>query len=291
MTRAKKPTPPKRLLLATDLSPRGDRAFERAAQLASAWDAELHVVNVVENELLPEPNLRREVAARQGDAEAMIAPLAKRAGIRTKVHVPVGSAAAAVIETAKACRADLLVMAPAAYESLASVVLGSTVERVLRHADQPVLVVKQRCAGPYRSILVAVDLSETSALALRCALRLFPGARFTVVHAFETPFSAFSASRSIEADVRALHVKEVNALIAREADGLGDGTKRPKISMVVEQGRADVVVARQLGAERAGLVVLGTHGLTGVRRAVIGSTAERLIETLPSDLLAIRPPG
>ena len=38
-------------------------------------------------------------------------------------------------------------------------------------------------------------------------------------------------------------------------------------------------------------VALGTHGITGVRRAVIGSTAERLIETMPCDVLAVRPPA
>lgn len=288
MSRAIKDAPPTRLLLATDLSPRGDRALDRAIQLAAQWRAELHLVHAIENELLPEVHLRREVAMRRSEAEALIAPAARHG--RVHVHLPVGAAATAVVEIARAKRAGLIVMAPAAYDLLASAVLGSTVERVLRHADQPVLVVKRRCFGPYRDILVAVDLSESSALALRRALQLFPAARFAVVHAFETPFAAFMASAAVEAEVCAAHKKAVAALVATEAKRLGRGAKRPRIMAVVEKGSPDEIVFRQLRAERPDLVVLGTHGLTGIRRAVIGSTAERLIETLPCDVLAVRPP-
>jgi nucleotide-binding universal stress UspA family protein len=156
---------------------------------------------------------------------------------------------------------------------------------------QPVLVVKRRCAGPYRSILIAVDLSDTSALALRRALQLFPGGRFMVVHAFETPFSAFTSSATLEAEVREAHRTQLSALIERETARSGSGAKAPKIRTAIENGSADDVVGRQLDAERPDLVVLGTHGLTGFRRAVIGSTAERLIETLPCDVLAVRPPN
>ncbi|MSO69675.1 MAG: universal stress protein [Alphaproteobacteria bacterium] len=248
-------------------------------------------MNAFENELLPEPYRKREIAAQQSEAKAMLATAAKRSGAKTAVHVPVGAAANAVIETARAIRAGLVIMAPAGHATLSTVVLGSTVERVLRHADQPVLVVKQRCQGAYRSIAIAVDLSDSSALALRQALRLFPQAQFTVVHAFETPFSAFAAASGVEAEVRALHDKEVAALVARESAKAARGTKRAKIRIVVAKGRADEVLARELAPGQTDLVVLGTHGLTGVRRAVIGSTAERLIETLPCDVLAVRPPG
>lgn len=290
MTRPPKPIQPKRLLLATDLSPRGDRALERAVQLAGEWGSELHVLNVVENELLPQAHLRREVAARESEAEAMVRPLAKPARVDVRIHIKVGGAAAMVVETASDKHADLIVMAPASYDSLATAVLGSTVERVLRHADQPVLVVKRRCGGPYRSILVAVDLSDTSALALRRALQLFPRGRYLVVHAYETPFAAFTASAALAAEVREAHMTHIAALIEREAAPRGTGAKAPKIKAAVENGSVDEVLGRYLKAEAPDLVVLGTHGLTGVRRAVIGSTCERLIETLPCDVLAIRPP-
>ncbi|MSO73848.1 MAG: universal stress protein, partial [Alphaproteobacteria bacterium] len=92
MTRASKLTVPKRLLLATDLSSRGDRALVRAIELASRWRAELHVVNALENELLPEPYRKREIAERQAEAKALLAPLIKRSA-KTQVHIVVGGAA------------------------------------------------------------------------------------------------------------------------------------------------------------------------------------------------------
>jgi len=220
-------TTPKRLLFATDLLPRCDRALERVVQLARQWQAELHLLNVLENELLPPANLKREVEQRRAEAEAMLAPYARRGGLKAKIDIAVGGAAGAVTAAARSTRADLIVMSPASYDSLMTAVLGSTVDRVLRHADQPVLIVKRRAGAPYRSILVAVDLSETSAYALNRALRLFPNARFTVVHAFEIPFSGFVRAGAVEAEIRATHEQAAAELVEAELARLDAGAKRP----------------------------------------------------------------
>jgi nucleotide-binding universal stress UspA family protein len=285
------PTTPKRLLLATDLLPRCDRALERAVELARRWQAELHVLNVIENELLPAANLKREVEDRRAEAEAMLAPFTRRGEFRPKIDVMVGGAAGAVTEAARSTRADLIVMSPARYDSLMTAVLGSTVDRVLRHAAQPVLIVKRRGAAPYRTILVAVDLSETSAYALGTALRLFPAARFTVVHAYEMPFAGFMRSKSAEVEISATHEKAAATLVEAELARLGAGARRPRVEVRAERGSPDDVVFRRLHEAATDLLVLGTQGITGVRRAVIGSTAERLIETVPCDILAVHPPA
>jgi nucleotide-binding universal stress UspA family protein len=290
MTTSKKSTTPKRVLFAADLSPRCDRALERAAQLARHWKAELYMLNVVENELLPSADLKREVAARRSEAEAMLAPLTRRSGLKSKVDIMVGGAANAVAEAAWEKRADLIVMAPARYDTLMTAVLGSTIDRVLRHAEAPVLIVKQRADSAYKSILVAVDLSETSAHALGQALRLFPTAKFTVLHAFEIPFAGFMGSGAVEVEIRATHEKALAALVEAEVKRLGAGAKKPKIDVMIEQGSPDSVVFGRFHADKPDLLVLGTHGVTGVRRAVIGSTAERMIETVPVDILAVHLP-
>lgn len=287
MNAARKSNAPKRLLLATDLSPRGDRAFARAVELSRRWGAALHLVNVVENELLPEPHLKREIAAREREAKEALGALAAKA----KIHIPVGAAAGCVVEAAKAMRADLIIMAPASSDVLSAAVLGSTADRILRHAAQPVLVVKRRCLGPYFKVLAAIDLSEPSAVALRAARQLFPEARLKVVHAFEVPFPGFLTGPTSEIELRAAHEKAAEALVARETRRAADGPgkKSPRVELVVEQGRTDDVIFAHLKADRPDLVALGTHGLGGVRRAIIGSTAERLLETLPCDILVVRP--
>jgi len=273
------------LLFSTDLSSRCDRALDRAIQLSTQLDATLVALHVLENDLLPEPELSREIETRRVETEAMITASAGRKAIDLSVEVVPGRAAKLVVETARANRCRLIVMSPARDDTLGSAILGSTVDRVLRHADQPVLIVKKRCRGPYRSILVAVDLSEPSAEALKFVKAMFPLARLTVIHAGSAPLPAFLGAMGEAKALRAERMEAVKALID---DALGHGASK-RVDIVVEEGGPEDVVSEQLAVKPADLVVVGTHGTSGIRRAVIGSTAERLIQVLPADILAVRP--
>lgn len=274
-----------RILFSTDLSSRCDRALDRAIQLARQFDATLIALNVLENDLLPEPELSREIATRRADAEAMVKAAAGRKPIDLSAEVVPGRAAKVVVETARANHCRLIVMSPARDDTLGSAVLGSTVDRVLRHADQPVLIVKKRCHGPYRSILVAVDLSEPSAEALKFAKAMFPLARLSVIHAGQAPLPAYLGAMGQADAVRLERLEAVKRLVD---DALGTGASKRVEIVVAEGGPEDVVIGR-LKEKPADLVVVGTHGTSGIRRAVIGSTAERLIQVLPADVLAVRP--
>jgi nucleotide-binding universal stress UspA family protein len=275
----------RRLLLATDLSARGDRAVERAVQLARQWEATLIAVHAVENELLPEPELGRELARRRIEATELLASVAGHKPLDSSIKVTAGAAASAVVETGSENHCMLAVMAPAHDDLLGGALLGSTVDRVLRHAEQPVLVVKRRCEHPYRSVLVAVDLSKPSALALRTARELFPEAALAVVHAAQPPLPAYLGSFK-EAD--GLRRERHEAIVALVEETLGDGMSR-EVEIVIEEGSPTEVITERLNRKPADLVVVGTQGATGIRRAVIGSTAERLIQALPVDVLAVRP--
>ena len=63
----------------------------------------------------------------------------------------------------------------------------ATVETILRERVAPVLVVKRRVRGGYRSVLVGTDFSEPSRAALQAASALFPQARLAVLHAYHAP--------------------------------------------------------------------------------------------------------
>src|SRR3546814_4410211 len=83
------------------------------------------------------------------------------------------------------CSSDLLIVTGVArYNSIGDYLLGTVVDHIVRRAQAPVLVGRRRPAHPYRRIVVATDLSDCSRAALLSAARLFPGADFTLVHAF-----------------------------------------------------------------------------------------------------------
>lgn len=142
------------------------------------------------------------------------------------------------------------------------------------------------------TIVVGVDYSDTSVLALKRALALARGGMVHVVHAIETqvasPFSGSLAPVMMPFD-------EGAAALARYVEEqlmtLRAGSKEPAplvVSHLVLGPPADELV--QLASDlEADLIVVGTHGRRGVARLLIGSTAERVVRLATCAVLVERP--
>ena len=140
-------------------------------------------------------------------------------------------------------------------------------------------------------ILVPIDFTETSDRALDYAIELAQkvGATVTVMHAYELPIYGFPdgalvatadvATRISQASQEALHA----AISKREGRGvalttvLRDGVPWEEIASVANELDAD-------------LIVVGTHGRRGLRRAILGSVAENVIRTSARPVLTIHAP-
>ncbi len=137
-------------------------------------------------------------------------------------------------------------------------------------------------------ILCPVDFSELSGLGLRYAAAVARrhGAKLTVLyaHSFQPP-PYFSVN-----ELEALHqrirdwVGDAHAALERFIAGHGAG---PAEAMVVEGLPADVIrrVAADIGA---GLIVIGTHGRSGVNRLMLGSVTERVLRESRVPVLTVR---
>jgi nucleotide-binding universal stress UspA family protein len=79
---------PKRLLLATDLTPACDRAFDRAVQLAAAWKADLTVCHVVEASSLRPWGMERRIKNAETEIERLVRHSAS--GLKLSRHIVVG---------------------------------------------------------------------------------------------------------------------------------------------------------------------------------------------------------
>lgn len=143
---------------------------------------------------------------------------------------------------------------------------------------------------PIRTLLVAIDFSETSTRALEYAHALAGqlDASLTVAHFFEWPtFGADGTLPTIEEFDRLLRVEvatRVEALAARKS------VKPPvAVSSVVRRSvdwEGINALAEELDAD---LVVVGTHGRRGVRHALIGSVAEKVVRTSQRPVLTVGP--
>jgi len=275
--------PPKTILFATDFSSRCDRSLERAISLARQWNARLILLHVLEKgraamtedarrseEVRLHDLLRAELGDHAGEAETRIA------------RGPVGDT---VVAVAGEAGADLVVSGVARYDELGDFVLGSTVDRLVRHSSVPVLIVKKRARTAYDDIVIATDFSPCSAAALRTAATMFPDARLHLVHAYHVPFEGLISKEENRAAFEREHAAEMATFLSGLS--LPDGAVA-RISTHVVYGETENAVESVVRATGAGLAAIGTHGRTGFVAAMIGSIAEAMLGALDCDVLTVR---
>jgi nucleotide-binding universal stress UspA family protein len=143
----------------------------------------------------------------------------------------------------------------------------------------------------FKTILHATDFSAASRPAFERALRLAKAAkaRLIVVHAFIPPVPPVSDGyidpntwRVLEASARRDAERDLARLIARARAAGVPVTARLLV------GAPHVQIPRAARALRADLVVLGTHGRTGLPRLLLGSVAERVVALAPCPVLTVR---
>jgi len=278
---------PRPILLATDLSARGDRALDRAVRLARERHARLLALHVMEPSgaaRLAVPAWRRMDTDHRELAEQRLRADLGDAEVAVEVRVETGKPVDVIGKVAASEGCELIVTGIARDETLGRILLGSTVEKLVRASEIPTLVVKNRCHGPYRKAVVATDFSEDSRQALLAARRLFPDTPFTLFHAFEAMLGA-SGQDSVES-ARAEAEAAARKFLS-DTPGLGEGLAT---SLRIEHGPPATLLADHVFTEGVELAIAGTHGTTGILRTAIGSVAESLLERLPCDVLVVRQP-
>jgi nucleotide-binding universal stress UspA family protein len=165
--------------------------------------------------------------------------------------------------------------------------LGTVAERIVRQAPCSVLIVAGP-ARPPRSVLCAVDFSAPSRAALEAAADLAAerDATLTIVHAFsvgELAVPGMAAGPPLAVEARDGADKALRGWAAEAEARVG----RPVTARVVEGPPSDaiLVAARDAAAD---LIVTGTHGRTGIARAVLGSVAENVVRRTDCPVLVVR---
>ena len=139
-------------------------------------------------------------------------------------------------------------------------------------------------------ILVPVDFSETSDRALAQAMALAPrlGATVHLVHVWDLPaytlpdgsvFYALEAATEVERGLQ----KSLDERISRF------GGHEVAITGSLRRGAPHHEIVEAAKEQRADLIVIGTHGRTGIARLLIGSVAERVVRTSPVPVLTVPP--
>ena len=196
-----------------------------------------------------------------------------------------------VIErTAPSGRFDLVITGVAREGPFSNrpIVLGKTVEQLLRRLPIPILIVKNRPRDPYQHIVVATDFSKPSAHALQMALLFLPVQPLYLLHASEAPYSTLADDSKLHAEryrmARAEELREFLTAIFLPDDD------RKRIIPMIEPGHPKQIIREYVQMHGGDLVVLGTHGRGAVMEAIVGSTTKSILSTLPCDALVVRGP-
>ncbi|PHR95389.1 MAG: universal stress protein UspA [Oceanobacter sp.] len=265
---------PKQILVATDLTARGDRPFARAKMLADFWGAgrTLLFVNSPKSEVdiaKVESLLRRTYGE---DAEGC------------DLAVNYGKPPEVIADTASQLSSDLIIVGAARHNDISDFFLGTAVDNLVHHAEAPVLIVKERPRANYDRILVATDFSDFSAQALRTALDFFPGAKLDLVHAYHVAYSAWLKSEGVAAEMLIDAEKELQDFMANTNLSASD---RARVNPQLVEGDLHESVHQMLGTGDYDLLVLGTHGRSGFVMATIGSRASEMMGRSPVDVLLV----
>ncbi len=280
-----------KILFASDLSERAERAGHRAAQLAEHHNARLEALHVIETDspglraLSSSPNAK---GVFQAAAEQQLQ--ASTPGQKAEIRVVIGDILGEIVYAAEHGHVDLLVVGAHGQHHVRDWVLGTTAEQLVSHTPTPTLVVRHPAETPYQRVAVAVDFSECSRQALEAARNWFPEAELYVLHVLDTT----DLDRMLAAGIGDSFVQEQQDRLMAEAQQelesfvAGTGAITDQVHMEVHAGYPATVAENVLESLEADLVVLGNHGRGRWANVLLGSVAGRLLRELSSDLLVIR---
>lgn len=288
----------RKILVPTDFSTYSQEATRVALRIALDTSAQLvvaHVWYVPAYAFGPEPfTMAASVSQQLADSAKQELELAVAEAKRQSTHVVAGILLSGtppwsrLVEVAEADpEIHLIVMGTHGRTGLKRVLLGSVTEKLVRHAPCSVLAVRGESA-PFANVLCAVDFSSSSeaAVAEAAALVRPGGAGITLLHVVEAPV-AMSGVHFESQFLRDLDREATAAL-----DELATKLRREVDVPVRTQLRVGYAGAQILAALDDGpaydLVVMGSHGRTGLRRALLGSVAEKAVRHAPCPVLIAR---
>jgi nucleotide-binding universal stress UspA family protein len=300
-----------KILLATDGSPEAERAARMAVTLSNGLGSELHVLRVggvpsayygySEAEMFGRQyqilRARAEEYVRERldeEAEKVRAMGGEVAGS----HAGAGSADAEILRFAEELGAGLVILGSRGFGPLRRAVMGSVSSSVVRHAHGSVLVV--RGGGPEGNhlpgrILLAFDGSKEARAASRAAVEISnaTSSELHVVYSLNTelwrsyPGQIIANTREEDLEDLEESKRKAGTWIDRQAERIrAEGAKVEEVHLAF--GKPDEAIVK-LGEElEAGLIVTGSRGLGGVRRALMGSVSDSVVRHAHCPVLVVR---
>jgi nucleotide-binding universal stress UspA family protein len=283
------------ILVPLDGSPLAEHALPYAERLARATSARLILCRALSaTKLQPE-----QIVAAVGDARAYVQGVADQLAGRGSIvetTIPWGEPGDEILEQVRSARADLVVMATHGRSGLGRWLYGSVADEVLRRASVPIFLVPPGSDEPWSDhhaprILVPLDGSQLGEAALEPARAWATQLGSEIVLVRVIPFPPYSSFGDSSGYVVALDPESdlaaAQAYLSEVAERLRSTVKQVRVR--AELGEPSVAIARIAADEKANLIVMATHGRSGLARLVLGSIATGTLRRAHVPLLLVRP--
>jgi nucleotide-binding universal stress UspA family protein len=266
-----------KLMVCTDGSAEGQNAVAVTLELAKACGSQVFAVQALEVKAEYEavaPDLRAALAQEVQKNMELVEEAAGRLGVTLKPVVPRSHAAhAAIVAVAEKFGPDLIILGRCGKTALARLLMGNVTARVIGLSPVNVLVVPRGAALAFNRLLIASDGSAYSQAAWKLALSMAQRAESELVAVSVAPE---------EGDI--IQAKAIIHQMVTEAN-------RAKLPLkgVNPQGlAADEGIVHQAIKNEVDLIIMGSRGLTGLKKLLMGSVTERVIGQSPCPILVVK---
>ncbi|MGF1526782.1 MAG: universal stress protein [Candidatus Competibacterales bacterium] len=185
-----------------------------------------------------------------------------------------------------------MLIGPHRRQALKDVFVGTTAERAVRTSRRPILMANGVASGPYRQALVAVDFSQCSrdTLGVIQHLGLEQLMAISVVHVFDASETSVMKRSAVGDEHLQDYLEEEQQRALLALDGfLAEAHFKPIQRLVKHNDSSTAHVIHEAAREiSADLLVVGTHGRTGIAKFLLGSVAQEVLRSATFDVLVAR---
>jgi nucleotide-binding universal stress UspA family protein len=275
-----------KILVCTDGSPDSEGAITAALQLAQTTGSTIFLLEVLyylagyelqSPETLTPPVVNLELMeAQEAGAKERLAAWKEKAtsvGVTLEPRIRISSSAyEGILEEAGEIQPDLIIMGRHGYTGLARLLMGSVTARVIGHSPCNVLVVPQGVTLSFQRLLIASDGSPYGEAAWTEALSLAQRMASALIGV-----SVAATDGDIPGATKVIRTLELEA----EKQGIS-------LDTMIPMGRPEEGIVKAAEFKQASLIILGSHGGTGLKRLLMGSVAERVIGHTPCAVLVVK---
>jgi nucleotide-binding universal stress UspA family protein len=281
-------------MVATDLLPKSRPALERAAILAHTLGANVTLVHVVPVEPWDEAAADRSREALEEVTEMMQDPIWTGA-VQLDTLIISGNPGRVLLEVATANNVDLLVLGPhekrTFRETLTENFAGTVATRLLAAKTCPVLIVRESARREYMRVLMALDLTPNASAAIRAAesMMIEPRADVSVLHAFDASYMGLvehgDPGQGMSSRYKSLwnsHATvSIRSLLRRASSDCA------RYGIQIDDATPARAILNAIDLQEPDLLVMGTRGRGPLRRALLGSVANEVLNEAWCDVFVV----